>query len=141
MDSHSGILAEENRRGTRRKTCPSATLSTTNPTCTDSGAKPGLRAERPVTNDLSHGTAHKCNLSSYEEEPRYFKRHSALAAGREIGVLFPAGEHASVYHSVQTGSGVHPAVSPLGFWRNFLGLNRTGPEANHSPPLNVEVTN
>jgi hypothetical protein len=38
---------------TRRKTCPNAILSTTNPTWID----PGLRGERPVTNDLSHGTA------------------------------------------------------------------------------------
>jgi hypothetical protein len=51
------ILTRENRR-TPRKTCPSATLSTTNPTWIDPGAKPGLRSERPATNDLSHGTAH-----------------------------------------------------------------------------------
>jgi hypothetical protein len=38
------------------KTCPSATLSTTNPTWTDPGSKPGLRGERPATNRLSHGT-------------------------------------------------------------------------------------
>jgi hypothetical protein len=42
---------------TRRKTCPSATLSTTNSTWSDSGAKPGLLVERPATNLLSHGTA------------------------------------------------------------------------------------
>jgi hypothetical protein len=46
------ILAGENWR-TRKKTCPSATLSTTNPTWID----PGLRGERPATNDLSYGTA------------------------------------------------------------------------------------
>jgi hypothetical protein len=40
-------LTRENR-STRRKTCPSATLSTTNPTWTDPGSNPGLR--------LSHGT-------------------------------------------------------------------------------------
>jgi hypothetical protein len=50
------ILTGENRR-TRRKTCPSATLSTTNPTWIDPGANPGLRGERPATDDLSHGTA------------------------------------------------------------------------------------
>jgi hypothetical protein len=48
------ILTGENRR-TRRKTCPSATLSTTNPTWYDQGVNPGLRDERPVTNCLSHG--------------------------------------------------------------------------------------
>jgi hypothetical protein len=39
------------------KTCPSATLSTTNHTWTDPGSKPGLRGDRPATNRLSHGTA------------------------------------------------------------------------------------
>jgi hypothetical protein len=50
------ILTGENRR-TRRKTCPSATLSTANPTWIDPGANPGLRGERPASNRLSHGTA------------------------------------------------------------------------------------
>jgi hypothetical protein len=50
------ILAEENRR-TRRKTCPSANLSITNPIWIDPGTNPGLRSERPATNDLSHGKA------------------------------------------------------------------------------------
>jgi hypothetical protein len=50
------ILTGENRR-TRRKTCPSATLSTTNPTWIDPGANPGLRSERPATNHLNHDTA------------------------------------------------------------------------------------
>jgi hypothetical protein len=40
-----------------RKTCPSAILSTTNPTWTDPGANPGLHSERPVTNHLNHGMA------------------------------------------------------------------------------------
>jgi hypothetical protein len=39
------------------KTCPSATLSTTNPTWTDPGSNPGLRGERLATNRLSYGTA------------------------------------------------------------------------------------
>jgi hypothetical protein len=49
------ILTGENRR-TRRKTCSGATLSTTNPTWIEPGANPGLRSERPATNDLSHDT-------------------------------------------------------------------------------------
>jgi hypothetical protein len=53
------ILTGENRR-TRRRTCPSATLPTTNPTWIDPGANSGLRGERPATNDLSHGTASWC---------------------------------------------------------------------------------
>jgi hypothetical protein len=57
LESDGGmILTGENRR-TQRKTCPIATLSTTNPTWIDPGANPGLRGERPATNDLSHGTA------------------------------------------------------------------------------------
>jgi hypothetical protein len=49
-------LTGENRR-TRRKTCPSATLSSTNPTWIDPGTNPGLRGERSATNNLSYGMA------------------------------------------------------------------------------------
>jgi hypothetical protein len=49
-------LTGANRR-TRGKTCPSATLSATNPTWTDPGSNPGLRGGRPATNRVSHGTA------------------------------------------------------------------------------------
>jgi hypothetical protein len=44
-------------RSTQGKTCPNATLSTTNPTWTDPGLNPVLRGERSATNRLSHGTA------------------------------------------------------------------------------------
>jgi hypothetical protein len=50
------ILAGENQR-TQRKTCPSATLSTTNHTWIDLGANLGLHDERPATNRLCNGTA------------------------------------------------------------------------------------
>jgi hypothetical protein len=50
-------LTGENR-STRRKTCPSATLSATNPIWADPGSNPGLRGERPATNRLSRGTAY-----------------------------------------------------------------------------------
>jgi hypothetical protein len=57
LESDGGmILTGENRR-TRRKTCPSATLSTTKPTWIDPGTNPSLSGERPAINDLSHGTA------------------------------------------------------------------------------------
>jgi hypothetical protein len=39
------------------KTCPSATLSTTNPTWPEPGANPGRRGGKPATNRLSHGAA------------------------------------------------------------------------------------
>jgi hypothetical protein len=50
------ILIMENPR-TWRKTCPSTTLSMTNPTCTALGVSLALRGEKPVTNRLSYGTA------------------------------------------------------------------------------------
>jgi hypothetical protein len=49
-------LTEESR-STRGKTCPTAALSTTNPTWTDPGSNPDLRGGRPAANRLSHGTA------------------------------------------------------------------------------------
>jgi hypothetical protein len=49
-------LTGENR-STRGKTCPSATLSTTNLTWTERGSNLALRGERPATNCVSHGTA------------------------------------------------------------------------------------
>jgi hypothetical protein len=54
-------FTEENR-STRGKTCPSATLSTINPTWTEPGSIPGVRGGRPATNRLSHGTALKQGL-------------------------------------------------------------------------------
>jgi hypothetical protein len=42
------ILAGETQRS-RRKTCLSATFSTTNLTCIDLGANPGIRGEMPAT--------------------------------------------------------------------------------------------
>jgi hypothetical protein len=38
-----------------KKSCPSATLSTTNPNRTDPGVNRGLRDERPATSRLRHG--------------------------------------------------------------------------------------
>jgi hypothetical protein len=55
--STGGMKLTGENRSTRWKTCPSATLSTTNPTWTDPGSKPGLRGGRQATNRLSHGTA------------------------------------------------------------------------------------
>jgi hypothetical protein len=56
------ILTEENRR-TRRKICPSATLSTTNPTWIDPDANPGHRSDRPgpTVSDMERPTRH-CKL-------------------------------------------------------------------------------
>jgi hypothetical protein len=55
VESQDGmILTRENQR-TWRKTCPSAILSTTNPTWPDPSVNPGLHGERLATNHLSHG--------------------------------------------------------------------------------------
>jgi hypothetical protein len=40
------------------KTCPGATLSTTNPTLPDPGSNPGRRGGKPATNRLSYGAAY-----------------------------------------------------------------------------------
>jgi hypothetical protein len=56
---------------TRRKTCPSVTLSAINPTWIDPGANPVLRGERPAANRLSHGTAS-------EDHNRHLRRHEDL---------------------------------------------------------------
>jgi hypothetical protein len=63
------IFTGENRR-TRRKTCPRAALSITNPTWIDPGANPGHRGEMPATNDLSHGTSLEVTYVSSETEIR-----------------------------------------------------------------------
>jgi hypothetical protein len=42
------------------KTCPSATLSTTNFTWLDPGSNPGRRGGKPATNRLSYGAASVC---------------------------------------------------------------------------------
>jgi hypothetical protein len=57
LETGGGMILTGNNGRTRRKTCPSATLSTTNPIKIDQGANPGLRGERSATNDLNHDTA------------------------------------------------------------------------------------
>jgi hypothetical protein len=54
------VINRSNRR-IRRKTCPSATFSTSNPTWTD----PGLRGQRLAVNRLSHGTALHTQIKLY----------------------------------------------------------------------------
>jgi hypothetical protein len=53
-----GIKIGKGNRSTRRKNCPSAALSTTDPTWLDSGLNPGRRCGEPATNRLSYGAAH-----------------------------------------------------------------------------------
>jgi hypothetical protein len=63
--------------------------------------------------------------------------------GRAIGDRSPAG--AKDFFSnlcVQTGSGAHPASSPMGTGGPFPGGKaRPGRDADHSPPSSAEVVN
>jgi hypothetical protein len=77
------IFTGENRR-TRRKACPSATLSTTNPTWIDLGANPGLCGKRPATNDLSHGTAQHEFRPGWPVWVSTFTWSSSLFSGRRL---------------------------------------------------------
>jgi hypothetical protein len=53
-------------------------------------------------------------------------------------VLLPAGARKlSLVHSVQTGSGVHPASYPVGTGISSDGVKRRGREADLSPPIHL----
>jgi hypothetical protein len=71
-------LTGENQ-STRGKTCPNATLSTTNLTWTDLGSNPGLRGESPATNRVSHGTALKNLLQLKASENNVNNEQSYMA--------------------------------------------------------------
>jgi hypothetical protein len=67
VENDSGMILTGQNRRTQRKTCPSATSSTANPTSTDQGANSELRGERPVTNRLSHSTAQWDWFTSWDD--------------------------------------------------------------------------
>jgi hypothetical protein len=65
------------------KICPSATLSTTNPTWPDLGSNPGRRGGKPATNSLSYGTAISRQINPPAtlfpgERPRYLSDRSLM---------------------------------------------------------------
>jgi hypothetical protein len=81
------ILTGENRR-TRRKTCPCATLSTTNPTWTDLVANPGHGGKKPETNRLSYGTApmfKQIKYYEFEKTNRIYGVFKVFQVGLEPG--------------------------------------------------------
>ena len=53
---HSCKYTDSERPKYSQKTCPSATLSTTNQTWNDQGSNPGLRGEKPGTNRTADNT-------------------------------------------------------------------------------------
>ena len=56
-----GGMTATDKISTGWRTCPSATVSTVNPTFTDLGSNPALRTERLTTDRLSHSTAPPCS--------------------------------------------------------------------------------
>jgi hypothetical protein len=73
------------------KTCPSVTLSTTNPTWTGPVSNPGLRGGRPAANRLSHGRAQKNRLISFQMLPdRLWGPSTTCPMGHNLEV-FPFG--------------------------------------------------
>jgi hypothetical protein len=56
-----------------------------------------------------------------------------------IGVQVLIGSRISVFHVIQTGSGIHPTSYPMSTGALSLGVKRPGREADHSPPASAEV--
>jgi hypothetical protein len=54
-ENYGGMKLTRKTEGFGEKTCPNATLSSTNLTWADLGSNPGLLGERAATNSLSHG--------------------------------------------------------------------------------------
>jgi hypothetical protein len=70
------------------KTCPSATLSTTNPTWLDPGSNPGRRGGNPATNHLSYGAATKEVREQWCPTGRKFKlRKYVIKLSGDIRVI------------------------------------------------------
>lgn len=57
--STGGMILTGGNKSPTREMCPTASLSTTNPTHTGAGSKPVLCNDSLVTNCLSHDTVHK----------------------------------------------------------------------------------
>jgi hypothetical protein len=104
LESDGGmILTGENRR-TLRKTCPSATLSTTNPTWIDPGANPVLRDERLATNDLSQATA--LNVDLLTQLALNKSATAALREGDRVAAMLSHG-------GVESAAGSHASDAPI----------------------------
>jgi hypothetical protein len=119
MESHGGMILTGENRGTRRQTCPSATLSTTNPTWIEPGANPGLRGERPVTNRLTW------LLTAGER--RWERKGNNLPASNN----WNAWSYTSIFPYVSA-AWLAGATLPLGRFqlRRFMLRQGTGPECS-----------
>jgi hypothetical protein len=79
----------------------------------------------------------------FNNKNRYNSVGIALGCGlddRGSRVRFPArAGNLSLHHSVQNGSGAHPASYPMGTRGSFPGAKQPEREADHSPPTSSEV--
>jgi hypothetical protein len=80
---------------TRRKTCPSATLSTTNPTWTDHG----LHGDRPATNHLKHGTVIHKQLTKEQRIRRDCTKPQACSGWQEFSAATGHGKLKFPFHT------------------------------------------
>jgi hypothetical protein len=102
-----------------KKTCHSATLSTTNPTWPDPGSNPGRRGGKPATNRLSYGAAQRVRyfLSSPQGPDQFWSPHRLTSKGFR-GLL----------HWGQSGHGVKLTTSTYYRVQEYVELYL------HSPP-------
>jgi hypothetical protein len=94
------------------KTCPSATLSTTNPTWPDLRSNPGRRSGKPATNRLSYGTA----FSIVTRLRELYGRSLILGRSRDFALR----------HCFLTGSGAHTDPYSIGSWGSFHAGKEAG---------------
>jgi hypothetical protein len=59
----------------------------------------------------------------------------------EFDYFLVGARYFSVLHTIQIGSGAHPASCTLGTRGCFFGLKQQGHEADHSPPPSAKVKN
>jgi hypothetical protein len=71
------------------KTCPSATLSTTNPTWRDPGSNPARRDRKPETNRLSYGTVLVLWIRWRTIPLKFLSDHLSACYPMSTGDLFP----------------------------------------------------
>jgi hypothetical protein len=88
--------------------------------------------------DISRGRCKKSKkglkLNETNQLPIYTDENIGVTKDWTAGVPFPAGEiYFSVLHSIQTGSGVHPASYPVNIRPQY--------EADHSSASSAEVKN
>jgi hypothetical protein len=82
-----------------------------------------------------HGTEERHIEAAMQET--HYRLHD-----RGSRVRFPAGAgNFSLHHSVQNGSGAHPASYPKGTGDFFLGIKRPRREDDNSPLSSAEVKN